>query len=181
MNPTLCFETTFRTPFGRCAIAWNQQALVALRLPAEWADKAPPFEPKLGPHYSPDEDEAPGFVCEAAQRVLAHLEGRVPNYDDLPVDLSGLPRFTQEVLWVVRRISPGETRTYQEVARDAGRPEAARAVGQAVRANPLPLIIPCHRVVAASGSLGGFSAPGGLATKRWLLRLEGTDFRDKTA
>lgn len=168
--------TRIDTPGGTCTLAWTPLALTSLGLPREWEVAPPRVEP--GPEAArsddPSRDHAlPGFVREAVRRIRAHLGGRVPAYDDLPVDLDAFSPFTRRVLAAVRRIPPGQTRTYGEVAREVGRPGAARAVGRAVAANPLPLVIPCHRVVAASGQPGGFSAPGGLETKRWLLRLEG--------
>lgn len=167
-----CVETPFETPSGDCFIAWVDQALVSLELPREWAHTPPRFEPFPRPLEEPDE-HLPDFVKEAIRRVQAHLSGQVQSYDDLPVDLDDFPPFTREVLCVVRRIPAGETRSYEAVAREAGRPKAVRAVGQALRENPMPLIIPCHRVIASSGGLGGFSGPGGPESKRRLLALEG--------
>ncbi len=165
--------TLFRTARGTCTLAWTPEALVSLRLPAEW-EVAPPCDVP-GPEQDDPalEEGLPDFVREAIRRVRNHVRGRVSTYDDLPVALDVFPPFTRTVLLAVRRIPPGLTRTYGEVARAVGRPGAARAVGRAVAANPLPLVIPCHRVVAASGRPGGFSAPGGVETKRWLLRIEG--------
>jgi len=90
----------------------------------------------------------------------------------VPVDIESLQPFERAVLKATRRIPLGETRTYGEIARDLGAPGAARAVGRALGANPVPIVIPCHRVLAASGS-GGFSAPGGAATKMKMLEIEG--------
>lgn len=165
--------TSFRTARGTCTLAWTPEALVSLCLPAGW-EVAPPRD-ATGPGQDDPalEEGLPDFVRNAIRRVQGHLRGQVPIYDDLPVNLDRLSPFTRQILVTIRRIPPGVTRTYGEVARAVGRPGAARAVGRAVAANPLPLVIPCHRVVAVSGRLGGFSAPGGIETKRWLLWLEG--------
>jgi len=106
---------------------------------------------------------------EARRQLAAYLAGRLREFD-LPV-APELPRFTGAVLEAVARIPYGETRSYGEIARAVGSPKAARAVGQAVGSNPLPLLIPCHRVLAAGGRIGGFG--GGLPWKRFLLGLEG--------
>jgi len=106
---------------------------------------------------------------EARRQITDYLAGRRREFD-LPL-APLLPRFTGEVLEAVKRIPFGETRSYGEIAASVGSPKAARAVGQAVGSNPLPLLIPCHRVLAAHGRIGGFG--GGLSWKRFLLDLEG--------
>lgn len=166
-------ETRFDVPGGTCVLDWTPEALWALELPREWEHAPPSLERGLEARAPDEDDRAPPHVREAIRRIQAHVGGRVPSYEDLPVDLEAFRPFTRQVLEAVRRIPAGEVRTYAEVARAVGRPRAARAVARAVAANPLPLVIPCHRVVASSGGLGGFSAPGGVATKRWLLGLEG--------
>lgn len=93
--------------------------------------------------------------------------------DSVPLDLSRVPPFHARVYEVARTIPPGTTLTYGEIARRLGEPGAARAVGQALGANPFAPIVPCHRVLAAGGGTGGFSADGGVATKRRLLEIEG--------
>jgi methylated-DNA-[protein]-cysteine S-methyltransferase len=107
---------------------------------------------------------------EARRQLMDFFAGRRVEFD-LPV-AADLPRFTANVLEVVRRIPFGSTLSYGEVAKAVGSPRAARAVGQAVGSNPLPLLIPCHRVLAAGGRIGGFG--GGLSWKRFLLGLEGS-------
>jgi len=92
---------------------------------------------------------------------------------DLPLDWKTISGFQFEVLSLTRRIPFGEVRTYGDIARDLGKPAASRAVGKALGQNPLPILIPCHRVVAASGHLTGFSAADGITSKTWLLQLEG--------
>ncbi len=101
-----------------------------------------------------------------------YLRGRRKGFS-LPIDWGGLRPFQRLVLQQVYRIPYGETRSYGDLARHLGRPHAARAVGCAVASNPMPLVIPCHRVIGADGKLRGYSGGQGLATKEWLLRLEG--------
>jgi methylated-DNA-[protein]-cysteine S-methyltransferase len=110
---------------------------------------------------------------EVTRQLREYFRGRRETFD-LPLAFRR-PRFTTSVLRAVRRIPYGRTRAYGEIARAVGTPGAARAVGQAVGANPLPLLIPCHRVLAAGGGLGGFGS--GLAWKRFLLELEGVRWR----
>jgi len=107
------------------------------------------------------------------ERLQRFASGEVCDFDDISIDLSGRTLFQRKVLQACRVIPWGNTRTYGELAQDAGYPGAARAVGSVMSNNRLPLIIPCHRVLAASG-LGGFSAPRGVSLKKRLLALEGT-------
>lgn len=105
-------------------------------------------------------------------RVAAHLGTGDDPLADVPVDLSGEPPFHRRVLARLRKVPPGETVTYGDLAAEVGRPGGARAVGNAVASNPVPLVVPCHRVVAADG-LGGYGAGKGVETKRRLLKIEG--------
>jgi methylated-DNA-[protein]-cysteine S-methyltransferase len=106
--------------------------------------------------------------------VAALLEGEPRRLDEVPLDMRGVPDFDRRVYEVARTIPAGETITYGEIARSMGEePMAARDVGQALAHNPFAPIVPCHRVVAAGGQLGGYSAPGGASTKQRLLELEG--------
>lgn len=159
------FALRFATPLGWCDLVYSQKGLRFLALPTH-SD----FERDFS---IPQRSDPPAFVRQTVWRVQAHLGGNVQRYEDIPVDLDGLSDFTIRVLTMLRHIPPGKTVTYGEIAQALGKPNAARAVGQALARNPVPLVIPCHRVVGTSGYMGGFSAPGGLETKRWLLRLEG--------
>ena len=107
-----------------------------------------------------------------AEQIRRYLTGERTAFD-APVDLSGLTAFQRQVLQAVSRVPRGKVVSYAELARRIGRPRAARAVGQALGRNPVPLVIPCHRVLASDGSLGGYSGRGGVRTKRALLQLEG--------
>ena len=104
---------------------------------------------------------------------MALLAGEPSDLSAAPLDLDGVPAFHRRVYDLARRIPPGETLTYGEIAGRLGDPSQARAVGQALGANPIPILVPCHRVFAANGRMGGFSAPGGVSTKLRLLEIEG--------
>jgi methylated-DNA-[protein]-cysteine S-methyltransferase len=108
----------------------------------------------------------------AQRRIIAYFEGDCVDFRDIPVVLDGLGLFARRVLTTCRSIRFGQTVTYGRLAKLAGKPRSARAVGGVMAQNPLPLIIPCHRVICADGSLGGFSAAGGIKLKRRLLKLE---------
>ena len=116
--------------------------------------------------------DAPASVRTAIEGITSLLAGHRVNLAEVPVDLGRAEPFDRRVYALAREIAPGETRTYGELAYGLGEPDA-RAVGVALARNPVPLVVPCHRVVAADGGLGGFSAPGGVATKRRLLEIEG--------
>lgn len=150
----------FDTALGECFIAWSDRGVTALRLPGS---PTPP---------GAEEDRPPLAMARVIRGIRAHLAGRPARLEKAPIDPGGTP-FQQAVWAAARRIPAGKVRTYGEIGREIGRPGAARAVGAALGANPVPLLVPCHRVVARDGSLHGFSAPGGVATKRRLLDLEG--------
>jgi O-6-methylguanine DNA methyltransferase len=114
-----------------------------------------------------------GPAGAVAKRIKAHLRGDLDPFGDVPVDLRGLSDTTVKVLRTLRRVGPGRVVTYGELAAKSGLPGAARAVGRIMGANPVPLIVPCHRCVGADGSLTGFSAAGGTHLKAWLLHIEG--------
>jgi methylated-DNA-[protein]-cysteine S-methyltransferase len=110
-------------------------------------------------------------LARAKQEIEEYFAGRRQEFE-LPLDFSDLPPFTRRVLSVLRKTPFGATTTYGELAARVGNPRAARAVGMAMAANPLPIVIPCHRVTAANGRLGGYSGGGGVRTKDWLLAFE---------
>ena len=112
-------------------------------------------------------------IACARDDIIALLAGEPRDLADIPLDMSEVPPFHQRVYAVARAIPPGATFTYGEIAARIGEPGAARAVGQALGRNPFPPIVPCHRVLAAGGRTGGFSARGGVATKMRMLTIEG--------
>ena len=163
----------FTTPLGTCGINWNAQSLTGVYLPerdhvALLARMARRFAELV-------ESTPPPFVQEAMAAITALLEGHPPEPRDLThlsLDMEGVPPFHQRVYELTRRIPPGETLTYGEVAQGLGEPGAARAVGQALGANPFAPVVPCHRVLGAMTGTGGFSAHGGLPTKLKMLEIE---------
>lgn len=167
--------TLFDTAFGRCALAWHAHGLTAVRLPdhSDALTRANLLARQPGAiECDVDVSVLPDFVATAVRSIRSHLAGQAHDLRDLPLDFSGIGRFEQRVYLATRALSPGQTCTYGEMAHALGEPAALRAVGQALGHNRWPLAIPCHRVLAAGGRLGGFSAPGGSETKRRLLVLE---------
>ena len=163
--------TLFDTPIGPCALVWSAQGLIGVALPD--ASAAATRAQVRRRFRGARELAPPSEVRRAVERVLALLRGARDDLQDIALDLRGLPEFHTRVYAVARRIPPGATRSYGEIARELGEPHAARAVGQALGANPIPIIGPCHRVLAAGHQAGGFSAPGGTRTKLRLLEIEG--------
>lgn len=158
----------FDTPIGRCGIGWSESGLVRVQLP-EKSDRE--TARRLG--AAGRRSEPPPWVGKTIRALVRHLNGKPQCFEEVPLDLSGLPAFRARVLRAALNIPAGSTASYGELAASLGVPGAARAVGQALGANPLAILVPCHRVLGAAGTLGGFSAHGGAATKRRLLSLEG--------
>jgi methylated-DNA-[protein]-cysteine S-methyltransferase len=123
-------------------------------------------------HFKRQVKFAPRRVAEMADQLRDYLKGQRREFT-IPIDWSVLRPFQQSALQATFAIPFGETRTYGELAHQIGHPRAARAVGRAEATNPMPLIIPCHRVVGADGKLHGYGGGEGLPTKEWLLKLEG--------
>ena len=161
----------FDTALGRCGVAWGPDGIVALQLPEsrEAATRA-----RLLARY-PDAVEArpPADVQRWVDDIAALLRGESRELADLRLDMRGVPDFHRRVYEVARTIGPGATSTYGEIATRLGSRGLSRAVGQALGRNPFPLVVPCHRVLAAGRRVGGFSAAGGIATKLRLLAIEG--------
>jgi len=163
--------TLFDTAIGRCGVAWGRRGLTALQLP-ENGD--PETRARLARRF-PDarESSPPPGVQRALDCIVALLRGEASDLSDIPLDMGGVPPFHQRVYEVTRAIPPGATLSYGEVAARIGAEGGARAVGQALGRNPFAIIVPCHRVLAAGGKVGGFSANGGITTKMRLLAIEG--------
>jgi len=164
----------FETPHGFCGIAWRDGRIVRFQLPASTAEVTERNilrrVPGATPGAPPPEVQK---IIDAARRYFA---GETIDFADVAVDLDGQSEFFRQIYEALRRVGWGQTTTYGTLAKALGAgPEAARDVGQAMASNPVPLIIPCHRCLAAGGKVGGFSAPGGAAAKIRMLALEGND------
>lgn len=159
----------FETALGHCGVAWRGTRIASVALP--FADAAR-TRARLRRVSDGAETTPPAEVARACSLIAALLEGELVEFEGVELDESRVPEFDRRVYEIARTIGPGETLTYGEIARRLGDPALARDVEAALGRNPTPLVVPCHRVVAADGGLGGFSAPGGRETKRRLLELE---------
>jgi len=161
----------FDTAIGRCGIAWGGRGVVGVQLPE--AREAETRARML--HRFPDAREAPppADVQRAVDGIVALLRGERSQLDAVPLDMERVPPFHRRVYEVARTIPPGTTLTYGDIAARLGAPGSARAVGQALGRNPFAIVVPCHRVLAAGGKVGGFSADGGVTTKLRMLSIEG--------
>lgn len=166
----------FDTAFGTCAIAWSEAGLTRVLLPEATRSKTEARMRRAG--LEPSGALLPDFAGEAVTALKAHLLGKEASLEDLRLDDSFVTSFNASVYRALRRVPRGATVTYGDLARQAGQPGAARAVGVAMGRNPWPVIVPCHRVLASGGKMGGFSAPGGTVTKERLLALEGVEVGD---
>lgn len=159
-------STIIATAIGPCRLSWTERGLAGVTLLAD-------------PAGLPDGDPPPAWVRDAADRIARHLTGAPQDLSAIPLDEEGLPPFHRKIYEAARRVPPGRTVSYAEIAALAGSPGAARAAGQALARNPFLLVVPCHRVLATGGAAGGFSAPGGFSTKAQMLALEGVLMREK--
>lgn len=162
----------FETAVGRCGIAWTADGAVhAVQLPE--ADDARTLARMRRRCGAAAEAAVPAAVAQVIARLQAALGGRRDALLDVKIDWDGVTPFHRRVFEAARRIAPGTVVTYGEMARDLGEAGAARAVGQALGLNPFAPLVPCHRILAARGGSGGFSAEGGTRTKLRLLEIEG--------
>ena len=164
--------TLFDTPIGSCGIAWRGDTVVGVQLPEADADTTRARLRRRFPEAG--EIPPPARLRAVVDAIVGFLEGADSDLAAVPLDMTGVPAFHRRVYEVVRTIPAGSTLSYGDVAAQLGSPRAARAVGTAMTRNPFPLVVPCHRVLAAGGRIGGYSAAGGLATKRRLLAIEGS-------
>ncbi len=165
----------FPTAFGICGLAWNETGLTGFQLPGTEPRE---MEHRLAAHTEPSSgvDPRPDWIDALVEHVQQHFEGRLFDFTDTPLDWARVSEFQQAVYRHTQTVKPGHTKSYGEIAQLlALGNEAARAVGVALATNPWPLIVPCHRVVSASGKMTGFSASGGIRTKTRLLALEGAE------
>jgi methylated-DNA-[protein]-cysteine S-methyltransferase len=157
------------TTLGNLWLAVSDLGLIAV----EWSQSQAEFEAYLAKRFKRPVKHDPNKVKDAAKELIEYLTGKRRQFT-IPIDWSLMRPFQQAALQATFAIPYGETRTYGELAAHIGRPRAARAVGRAEATNPMPLVIPCHRVIGTDGKLHGYGGGEGLPTKEWLLRLEGT-------
>ena len=161
----------FDTAIGPCGIVWGERGINAVQLPMSSEEKT---RTRLRQRNG-DIPEAPppAEVQGAIDGIVELLAGKPKDLSGVALDLDGVPEFNRGVYDIARTIPPGKTLTYGDIAKRLGGVELSRDVGQALGHNPCPIVVPCHRVLAAGGKPGGFSANGGVATKLRMLAIEG--------
>lgn len=160
----------FNTPIGTCSIAWGPAGIVGLGLPGADTEEN---RTNMCKRFPGAKEQAPTPDLSAIiTDIQALLSGEPRDLMTAVLDYADVPDFHRRVYEVTRSIPPGETLTYGQVSQKLNAPGTARAVGQALGSNPFPIIVPCHRILAAGGGAGGFSAPGGLETKMKILNIE---------
>jgi methylated-DNA-[protein]-cysteine S-methyltransferase len=160
----------FDTDVGPCGIAWGARGVTGVQLPEASEARTRARLVRRYPHAR--EAPPPAEVRRVIDGIVSLLRGQASDLSAATLDMDGLPEFDRRVYEVARGIAPGATLSYGEIAARLGERGLARDVGQALGRNPLPLIVPCHRVLAAGGKAGGFSANGGVTTKLRLLTIE---------
>ncbi|HEU4985798.1 MAG TPA: methylated-DNA--[protein]-cysteine S-methyltransferase [Rhizobiaceae bacterium] len=162
------------TAIGPIGIAWNAAGLVRVQLPerdTERTEKA--LTARLGNAVRHEGGgELPSAIGDLVDLLRRYAQGEAIDFSAVPVDFDGIDPFRKAIYRAARKLGFGETTTYGALAADAGFPNAARDTGTALGRNPVPIVVPCHRILAAGGKLGGFSAPGGTTTKQKLLMME---------
>ena len=165
----------FDTAIGACGIAWGRRGLTGVQLPQ---GNAGATRARMERRFAPAvESLPPQEVQQAIRDIVRLLNGGMVDLSQVALDMSGVPGFHARVYDVARSIPAGSTMSYGDIATRLGMLTEARAVGEALGRNPFPLVVPCHRVVAADGRPGGFSASGGVMTKLRLLSIEGVQAR----
>ncbi len=161
----------FETTIGECGVVWGEHGIVGVQLPMSDGDKT---RLRIQQRYRDSAEVAPpADVQHAIDGMVKLLDGKPVWLSDIVLDMSDAPEFHRKVYDIARTIAPGATLTYGDIARRLGGVELSREVGQALGANPCPIVVPCHRVLAAGDKPGGFSANGGVATKLKMLAIEG--------
>ena len=156
------------TAIGTFGIAWTDNGVARVALPGN--DRA---RTEMWISRDPAEPGFPdGALAGLPDRIRRYAQGEPEDFTDVPLDLDGIPLFNRQAYEELLKIGYGETTTYGAIARTLGDVAMSRAVGQAMGSNPIPLIIPCHRVLGADGKTGGFSSPGGVTAKMKMLALE---------
>jgi methylated-DNA-[protein]-cysteine S-methyltransferase len=170
-RPAAIGHAVFETALGFMGIAWSEKGLTRLCLPQASRDSVERRLLRLDGAI-PGGDR-PRWVDELVAAITAYAAGAAVDFSAFPVDLTGVDAFRLAIYDAARKLAFGEVTTYGELAKRAGHAGLARETGAALGANPVPLVIPCHRIMAAGGKIGGFSAPGGSAAKERMLGLEG--------
>ena len=161
----------FDTPIGICGIEWGPGGINGLQLPMGSDEKT---RARIRQRRADIDEAAPTEeVQRAIDRIVKLLAGERDDLRDIALDLDGVPEFNRGVYDIARSIPPGQTMTYGDIAKRLGGVELSRDVGQALGRNPCPIVVPCHRVLAAGQKPGGFSARGGVSTKLKMLAIEG--------
>jgi len=161
----------FDTAVGTCGIEWGPRGINGVQLPMGNPEKT---EKRIRQRHGEISEAEPTMdVRRAIDRIVELLEGHADDLTDIALDLEGVPAFNRSVYEIARTIPPGKTLTYGDIAKRLGGVELSRDVGQALGRNPCPIVVPCHRVLAAGNKPGGFSANGGVSTKLKMLAIEG--------
>jgi methylated-DNA-[protein]-cysteine S-methyltransferase len=160
----------FETAIGVCGIVWGERGVLGIELPEK--DEAATRRRLLRRYAGAVESPLTQTVRQAVDAIVALLRGERQDLSEIELDMARIQPFERSVYEVARAIPPGEVITYGDIAKKLGDPMAAQAVGVALGKNPFPIVVPCHRVVGAGAKLGGFSAPGGVKTKRRMLAIE---------
>ncbi|HEX3771161.1 MAG TPA: methylated-DNA--[protein]-cysteine S-methyltransferase [Polyangiaceae bacterium] len=160
----------FDTEIGRCGVAWGAWGIAGLQLPESREARTRARVQERFPEAR--EAAPPPAIQRSLEAIVALLRGEAADLSEVPLDMREVPPFHRRVYAAARTIPAGSTASYGEIAAKVGAPKSARAVGQALGRNPFAIIVPCHRVVAAGGKLGGFSAGGGATTKQRMLAIE---------
>jgi methylated-DNA-[protein]-cysteine S-methyltransferase len=170
--------TIFDTKNGFAALAWNENGVSSLRLPASSEARA---EASVLRRFPQARRTTPSTqMASLISEIKRYFDGEKVDFSAVPLDMGSQDPFFARIYAEVRKLGWGETTTYGAVAKVLGaEPQAARDVGQAMASNPIPLIVPCHRVLAAGGKIGGFSAPGGSSSKAKMLEIEGVPLADQ--
>lgn len=173
-----------KTKFGTFSIAWNEIGLVSVQFPLANEKSLATATVKKLKELDFSEIKAEKKLAPSMQRLakklVSHFEGKFQDFSDTPLAIKTTPFFKEVYEFCLNQLPSGKTMTYGEVAKAIGKPKSARAVGMAMAKNPIPMVIPCHRVLASTAltsktkdKLCGFSAPGGIKTKKKILELEG--------
>jgi methylated-DNA-[protein]-cysteine S-methyltransferase len=162
--------TLFETPLGRCGVVFSERGIAGVQLPERTLREC---RARIRERFPKASEAAPSKEAQQAiDGIVALLRGEASDLSAIDLDMSDVPPFHRRVYEAARKITPGATLSYGEVAAQVGSPGAARAVGQALGRNPFAVIVPCHRVLAAQGKIGGFTATGGVDTKKQMLAIE---------